>query len=169
MTFAYQREELHRLIDQLDEKWLGKAMGLLMRFTTKKRSPKKGHWNAIRTKVVSFSHLPKNWDGYGAIPVSREVADTCLRLLKTLPAPLLEKLKPEDLTPTPYSTITVDWEDEDGYFVSTEIGKDHANFYAELPDEKKIESENIPIQNDGSLTGLLKALKLLYPAPTSPI
>lgn len=151
---------MHRLIDQLDEKWLGKAMGLLARFTGEKKPPKKDHWNALRTKLVSFSHLPNNWDSYGAIPVSPEVVATCLRLLKKLPAPLLEELESDGLTPTPYSTITADWENESGHFVSIEIGKDEANFFAELPDDKKMESKNIPINEEDGLNGLSKASQL---------
>ena len=56
MTATYQRENLHQIIDQLDEKWLGKAHVLLSRFAAGENPPdRKEHWNAVRTKIQSFT------------------------------------------------------------------------------------------------------------------
>lgn len=168
MTIAYQREELHRLIDQLDEQWLPKVFEFLRRNSPGKKSFKrKDHWNALRTKINSFTRLPSNWDGYGAIPVSLEVADGCLMFLKITPEPFLQLLSPENIAPTPYSTVTIDWESGDEHFVTVEIGRNKANFIAQLPFGKTMENEHLDLAVEGFPGELLEALQQLY-APFPP-
>ncbi len=169
MTISYQRKELHRIIDQLDEKWLPKVYEFLQFNSPEKKTFKrKDHWNAVRTKIQSFTRLANNWDGYGAIPVSLDVADACLRFLKLLPESCLVHLEPENITPTPYSTVTIDWEHGDRHFVTVEIGKSKANFFAQLPFEKTVKNEHLDIAGKDFPTDLLEALENLY-SPLSPI
>jgi len=167
-TTSYQREELHRIIDQLDEKWLPKVYEFLQSKSPKQMGFKrKDHLNAVRTKIRSFTRLANNWDGYGAIPVSLDVSDACLRFLKLLPETYLEHLDPENMSPTPYSTVTIDWEQGDSYFVTVEIGKSKANFFARLPFGKTLENEHLDIAGEDFPADLLEALQHLY-VPLSP-
>ncbi|TAK38497.1 MAG: hypothetical protein EPO28_11210 [Saprospiraceae bacterium] len=163
MTISYQREELHRLIDQLDEKWLPKVYEFLHRNSPEKKAFKrKDRWSAVRTKIQSFTRLKNNWDGYGAIPVSPEVADACLNFLRLLPESFLEHLEPENITPTPYSTVTIDWEHGDSHFVTVEIGKSKANFFAQLPSGKTMENEHLDLAGKDFPADLLEALQHLF-------
>ena len=160
MTTAYQREELHKLIDQLDEKKLSKALALFKNFSFRKKpNAASDPLKVIYSKIESFTQLPHNWDGYGAIPVNEKTASSCIYFFKKLPTNLLRKIELENITPTPYNTVTIDWENEKGNFVSVEIGRGAANFYGEINEEENIEMERTGIEKEGLYTALKKCFE----------
>lgn len=162
MITTYRREDLHRIIDELDERILGKVYQMLNGFATGNRNlKKKDQWNSIRTKIESFTHLENNWDGYGAIPLSREVADVAQSFMQSLPDIYLDVLDPENISPTPYSTIMFDWENTDHY-ISLEIGEKEANFFAELPGGEKVESDNITMDKNIPPSAFIATMEKLY-------
>ena len=79
----------------------------------------------IKLKIEKFGNLKYNWDGYGGDIPEKETLLNVLNFFKKLPIEILDKLNSEDLSPTPYSTITCDWykdNDISNNFISLEIG-----------------------------------------------
>jgi hypothetical protein len=73
--------------------------------------------NAIKT-IKSFRDLKQNWNGYGAEPISEEVINKALKLVK--------ELKPiPEIFPVANNSIQFEWETDDQVlYLEMEIFKD---------------------------------------------
>lgn len=79
------------------------------------------HLDALGKFVQGFAALGDNWDGYGAVPPSSQTIANVLDLLGTLPGKWRVKLHQDGLTPSPYGTITLEWERKKDW-VAVEVG-----------------------------------------------
>ena len=90
--------------------------------------------NLLRQRLLSFEVLADNWDGYGAVPPSAQVVGHATTLLQALPGEWVLHLGADDLTPTPYGTVTLEWANGPNY-VSVEMGDDQWAYIAEVGGE----------------------------------
>jgi hypothetical protein len=87
-------------------------------------------------KILSLSN---NWDGYDASSIDISVYCNTRDFLEKLDDKFLDCLKEENILPTPYGTITLDFESEDN-LVSVEIGKDQIGFFTDFMKKENIKS-----------------------------
>jgi hypothetical protein len=73
----------------------------------------------IIKKIDEFLSLENNWDGYGAIPPSIEVANNAKELINYIPTSLFEYF--DDGYPNTQGTICFEWK-KDGDELFIEIG-----------------------------------------------
>ena len=89
------------------------------------------HLGLLCQHLQSLEALPDNWDGRGAVPPSAQAVGHAAAFLNGLPSEWSLRLHADDLTPTPYGTITLEWAAGADY-VSVEIGDDQWAYTAEL-------------------------------------
>lgn len=98
---------------------------------------------SLKNRVSEIRMLESNWDGYGAIVPSDEVIKNAFRFLDTLSVfGFGEILDPENVVPTPYGTIDMDFETSNG-LVSVEIGTNQVGFFTEFLNDEDVLSDGI--------------------------
>lgn len=98
---------------------------------------------ALKNRVSEISMLTDGWDGYGAVIPSNDVINNAFRFLDSIISNGFEGLlKSDDIIPTPYGTIGMDFESEVG-LVSVEIGRTQLGFFTQYNTGQNIISEGI--------------------------
>ena len=121
-----------------------------------------GHHVGLLCKHVhGFAALGDDWDGYGAVPPSAEAIGNVMDLLNALPGEWAMQLHQDDLTPSPYGTITLEWAREQDY-VSVEVGDTSWAFTAEIGGELR-SNPNETYPNELLRQRVEEALAILYP------
>lgn len=108
--------------------------------------------------IEKFTLLDSNWDGFGALPLSNNVADKAKTIVENINLNFFDNYNTE-VKISPYSTLIIDWFDGDNEF-SLEIGKDFLGYYCdserlikevdkiEITTPEKISNAIIKIEND---------------------
>lgn len=81
-----------------------------------------------------LSKIPCNWDGYEAIPPSKQVVNNAINFLENLPESYKKILNLDEINITPYGTIVMEWYNSYNNFLSIEIGKTKLGFISNTPD-----------------------------------
>lgn len=97
----------------------------------------------IKTRFEAIQKLPNNWDGMGAVVPERRVVMNAFRFLKLLTTKQLLALEPENINPTPYGTIEIDWR-EGRNLLSVEIGTTQIGFFTQFSDNSTFASNGFP-------------------------
>ena len=116
--------------------------------------------NRFAKRLNCISSLNDCWDGYGAIVPSKTVIDNALNFLKEIDKRGLSfLLDEEDIVPTPYGTIDIDFmNDTDGVYV--EIGDTEIGYFTEFMTKENIASDSLPIE-DESVFNVIAELKTI--------
>ncbi len=120
--------------------------------------------DSMLLKVSEFESLPANWDGHDAMPISGKVVFNANMFLKKLPGYYSDKLNIEDITPTPYGTIVMDWYNDAEELISIEIGKTKVGYFTEFHDSNNPFSEGIEFKSTSIPEELISLLRRLYPS-----
>lgn len=104
----------------------------------------------LERRLNSFKLLTQNWDGYGADIVDSLAIANSKKFLLALPEHLVDSVKSEDITVTPYGTIVIDWHNGKGELVSTEVGNHTFGFFTEFNDNDSPKLERVNF-NENSL------------------
>lgn len=88
-------------------------------------------FNALKNRVSEISVFHENWDGQGAASISETVCKNTYKFLdQILKFRFDTMLSPESITPTPYGTIVLDFEEEESV-ISVEIGRTELGYFTE--------------------------------------
>lgn len=116
---------------------------------------------SLKNRVSEIRMLKSNWDGYDAIVPSDIVVNNAFRFLDTLSVfGFVDILEPENVVPTPYGTIDMDFETPKG-LVSVEIGTNQIGFFTEFSNDEDILSDGIDTDFKDIPQPLLEALLIL--------
>ena len=118
------------------------------------------HLGLLCQHLQSFEALGNNWDGHGAVPPSAQAVGHAMTLLNELPGEWVLRLHTDDLTPTPYGTLTLEWATGPEY-VSLEIGDDQWAYTAEVGGELH-RSPNIAYADAAVQYTVSQALQALF-------
>ena len=77
-------------------------------------------YELIRDKIIDFTHLKYNWDGYG-------IADSAISFVASLNSSYIDAIS--DIYPNPHGTITIEWENEKSEMLSLEIGETNYSYF----------------------------------------
>jgi hypothetical protein len=83
-------------------------------------------------KISGFKILGPDWDGHNAIPPSKEAILNSIALLKNLPEKYQDTLSIDEIIPTHYGTIILDWYNSKEELVSLEVGKTKVGYFTEF-------------------------------------
>ena len=98
---------------------------------------------ALKNRISEISQLNDNWNGEGAVVPSEQVIKNAFKFIDCiLKNGYNNYVKPEDIVPTPYGTIDMDFETGQG-LVSVEIGKSQIGFFTEYDTEEDFFSDGI--------------------------
>lgn len=96
-----------------------------------------------KDRLRLIGSLEANWDGYGAVALSDVVMNNTRKFLSVIQDKGFDPFLDEDnIVPTPYGTIDIDFETSKG-LVSVEIGDSEIGFFTELNEEEDCSSEGI--------------------------
>lgn len=106
--------------------------------------------------------MPENWDGYGALKISKIAIGNAKRAISQL----LAHVPLPDITPNPNGTVSLEWENARG-LGHIEIGQTRYSMFMKLRD-------NVVIPIDGAADSITSELGLLiaahlFPQPTGSI
>lgn len=99
----------------------------------------KRHFDNIQRRFDAIRKLSDNWDGMGATTVETRVVKNALAFLNMLNTRQLLALEAENIMPTPYGTVELDWKSNDS-LLSVEIGTNKIGFFTQFPDNKNLSS-----------------------------
>ncbi len=115
--------------------------------------------DAAKINIKELAQLPRNWDGYGALPIQEGTACNALaaadQLFSWAPIP--------DIAPNPNGTISMEWESESG-IAFFEVGRTRYSFFIDRTGAS-------PIYADGAADAVPPYIGLLIQAtlfPTPP-
>ena len=100
---------------------------------------------ALYAKINQFGNLPENWDGEGALKISKEVIKNSQVVIKNFPESFLKEFTIENLTPTGYGTIVIDIAKNEN-LLSLEIGQTKIGFFTDLKNVENFSSNGIQIE-----------------------
>lgn len=83
--------------------------------------------NILEKKIKRLGELEENWDGYGASSIPQAIVKNALTFLRTIGE--RDDLVEEDISPTPYGSITIDLSK-----VSVEIGIKQIGWFSFEPE-----------------------------------
>lgn len=116
---------------------------------------------ALKNRISELDNLCDNWDMYDAIAPSKEVIKNSYRLLDRVINDGYVAINAEDIVPTPYGSIVMDFTNERG-LVSVEIGKAEIGFFTEFVDGNDCASDGIETDFCSIPDALQKAFDILY-------
>jgi hypothetical protein len=108
---------------------------------------------SIQDRLQAINNLPLNWDGQDAVQIKREVIKNTVLFLEIIGEKRINYLDLDNIMPTPYGTIELDWQKPD-YLISVEIGINKIGFFSKLPD-KSNPSSNGFVFNGSKITNEL--------------
>lgn len=116
------------------------------------------------SKLNSFKLLATNWDGYGASSIDEITIINSKKFLGALPEHVVDNVDLDDITPTPYGTIVIDWRNSLGEMVSTEIGKNTFGFFSEFSDNESPKVDSVNFNENSIPRELFAAFHKLFQA-----
>ena len=125
-------------------------------------SPAAYHRGLLCKHVEELAELADDWDGYGGTGPSVQTVGNVHRLLTELSPDAVQRLHQESLTPTPYGTITLEWEAAPDRFLRVEMGDTEWAYFYEYDDEHGDSGGNVPYPDAGVLGAIHELLAGLY-------
>jgi hypothetical protein len=117
-------------------------------------------------EVEKMQSLLDGWDGYGGVAPSSSATENVINILTRLPVSWAMRLKQVDMTPTPYGTITLEWQPGRTEYIGIEVGDATWALFGQVGGRIL----NGPVEFysvDSSIQALEAALQELYPGVTS--
>jgi hypothetical protein len=120
------------------------------------------HMDTLKKRINSFKSLEDGWDGYGGEPPMEEVINNTLTFIQELPSPFVHLLQADNLYPTPYGTISIEWSRADDQFVSVEIGTEKLAYFYEILQNPGESPDNLDFSQKEYSQDIIAVLKELY-------
>ncbi|TXH31504.1 MAG: hypothetical protein E6Q96_00065 [Cyclobacteriaceae bacterium] len=117
---------------------------------------------AFENRLNSFKRLSDGWDGYAATTPDNIVISNSIKFLEALPEYLADNLKEDDITPTPYGTIVIDWQNDRSEKMSVEIGNQTLGFFSRFEDNDCPKINRVDFNENSLPEELFKSFKKLF-------
>lgn len=117
-------------------------------------------YDTYKQKIEEIRCLPDNWDGYNASKIGVGTYNNTSLFIEKMDIDMLDMLSENDITPTPYGTITLNFRNK-GNLVSVEIGENNIGFFTEFKGTEDIEIDSERFIADYLPEKLKKAFKIL--------
>ena len=118
-------------------------------------------FEVARDTIEHLAFPEANWDGYGAVGISKETKDNALAALQTLEA----TVSAPAIIPNPNGTLSFEWETEQG-IGHLEIGRTRYSFYVRPNLGNTILLDGSAVQVKRFLGSVVE--EMLYPKPPQP-
>ena len=116
---------------------------------------------AIKNRISEIDNLSDNWDGYNAVAPSHKVITNSYKFIDCVLAEGYDALTPEDIVPTPYGSIVMDFSSCRG-IVSVEIGTSEIGFFTEFINNEDFILDGINTDFRAIPENLKQAFNILY-------
>lgn len=110
----------------------------------------------LMSEINNISLLKDNWNGMGSQKISSEVLNNTINVIGAIPPSVLYYLNPNNIYPSKYGTIILDWEfgNKDNC-LSLEIAKNSIGYFVEIDgnDSKQVEELSTNTENFDTTIG----------------
>jgi hypothetical protein len=117
----------------------------------------------LNNRILEIAKLSDNWDSYGAIQPNRTTINQVKTFLQGLNLRILQFLNKEDIYPTPYGTIVMDFYRGSNH-LSLEFGESKVGFFSEFINGQNIDSEGVKFERTVLPNELYKAFTIFLQA-----
>jgi hypothetical protein len=112
-----------------------------------------------KDRINNFSVLEDGWDGYGAGAPNSIVRKNTISLISKLPKQYLDMVKVDEITPSTYGTICVDWYgincDE---YLCVEIGDKESAYFFKINGKQN----SVKVKIKDILDNIIPILNVIY-------
>ena len=113
--------------------------------------------NKILSELEEISKLTNDWNKLGSPSINSLIIDNAFLLIKSLPPSILYYLKPENIYPSQFGTIILDWEFDTDNIFSLEIAKKSIGYFVEKDGENHRQVDKIPFDKN-NIGGLITSI-----------
>jgi hypothetical protein len=108
--------------------------GVTLRADTRTVKSEQIDRSVLYMQINEISEFQKNWDGYGALSVSKECVDNALSIIASIP----DFVPSPDVFPNSNGTITFEWETKSGT-VSIEVGDSSYSSFVDIDEQQQFD------------------------------
>lgn len=108
----------------------------------------KSYGDEIKEEIKSISEYEENWDSFGAMQISSTVINNTINIVDSIFPSLLEKLNKDDIYPSKYGTIILEWIFDANNIFSLEVGRETVGYFYEIAGDISKQVDSLPIGND---------------------
>jgi len=114
------------------------------------------------TKIAAFADLAEDWAGEGAVAPSNEAIKKAVDFLSGLAPNFVAHLNCDDIVPSPYGTISLEWTNKRRDFVCVEVGDDEIGYFYELNGIEETSDNDVLFSQDSASSVIGYLLGDLY-------
>jgi hypothetical protein len=116
---------------------------------------------SITNRLNLIKNLPENWDTNGA---SNSILEKCKNFLLSIENKYIQNIFfEEDITPTPYGTLSIDFYNQKDENISVEIGENGFAFFTLFKEKTKDKMVECMPNLQNFLPKINESLKILFP------
>jgi len=113
---------------------------------------------SIVREIMEISHLEDDWNGFGTSQISSDVINNALNIVSLLRPTVLCHLSPENVYPSKFGTIIMDWDFGNGNIFSLEIAKQSIGYFTEYRGEPQIQKDRINFNFDNNNSEIINSI-----------
>lgn len=113
---------------------------------------------SIVREIMEISQLEDNWNGFGTSQISSDVINNALNIVSLLRPTVLCHLSPENVYPSKFGTIIMDWDFGNGNIFSLEIAKQSIGYFTEYRGEPQIQKDCINFNFDNNNSEIINSI-----------
>jgi hypothetical protein len=113
-------------------------------------------------RIEELSRLKDNWDGYDAASIDAHIVSITRNFILNIKYNFIKHLDKEDIIPTNYGTIIIEWYYQSKVVISLEIANNGKAFFAKFKDETIICDSNKSIDFEKQLNFALNKYNDLF-------
>lgn len=113
---------------------------------------------SIKNEIYEISELENNWNGYGTSEIHFEVINNALNIVRLLRPTVLCHLHPENVYPSKFGTIIMDWDFGKDNLFSLEIAKQSVGYFTEVNGEPDIQIDRIDFDYDNNNGAIMHSI-----------
>lgn len=103
---------------------------------------------SIISEIMEIAELDDNWNNLGTGQISSDVINNSLDIVNLLRPTVLYHLSPENVYPSQFGTIIMDWDFGNGNLFSLEIAKNSVGYFTESDGDPQIQKDRINFNSD---------------------
>lgn len=113
---------------------------------------------SIVNEIIEISQLEDNWNGFGTSQISADVINNALSIVNLLRPTVLCYLSPENIYPSKFGTIIMDWDFGNGNIFSLEIAKQSVGYFTEIDGNPQIQKDLIKFDYDNNNSEIINSI-----------
>lgn len=113
---------------------------------------------SIKREIMDISKLDDNWNGFGTSQINSEVINNALNIVSLLRPTVLCHLSADNVYPSKFGTIIMEWDFGNDNIFSLEIAKQSIGYFTEHHGEPQIQRDIIKFNFDNNNFDIINSI-----------